>query len=145
MTRAILKDKFLGVTLITIFFGFVYFRKTSDLIFLIIILSVIFSFLALASFFRSDLYIQNFSIENESLSIMYQKKFSKNKWDTFFITQESVESIDFNSKSFLESFHKISIKYKDSKGLYDTKVFKTSSDYIFIRILHHINKENKHL
>ena len=44
------------------------------------------------------------------------------------------------SKSFLETFHKISIKYIDEEGFYDTKTLKTNNDDAFINLIYELKK-----
>ncbi len=94
--------------------------------------------MCLVFYFRNDYYIKNYSIENDSLEIQYQKNFSKKKVNTFLADAKSVESIKFNSKSFLDTFHVISLKYVDKNGLYGKKTFKTNNDNVFIDIIQHL-------
>ncbi len=140
MTIDIIRDKFLAPILITLFFGLFYFRKTSDWIFLVSLLIIILTIMCLLFYFKNDYYIQNYSIENGSLKIQYQKNFSEKHSSIFITDSKSIESVKFNSKLFLDTFHVISFKYIDNDGLYGKKVFKTNSDKIFIEIIHYLKQ-----
>lgn len=139
MKRDILKDKFIAPILITIFFNLFNIKETNDWVFFLILLLALLTILGIVYFFKKDLYIQDFTIENDSLNIQYQKNFSKHKARTFFIDSKSIDSITFSSKSFLDTFHVISIKHINEDGLYNIKTFKTKNDDTFIKIIHHLN------
>lgn len=49
--------------------------------------------------------------------------------------------MDFNSKSFLEPFHKIFIRFVDENGLYDKKIFKTNNDRTFIELIYELKNK----
>ncbi|WP_211272621.1 hypothetical protein, partial [Gelidibacter algens] len=132
----IIKDKFLGPILLTLFFMLFSIKKTNDLLFLLIFLLIILAVLCLAFYLRKDFYIIKFSADSESTNIEYQRNFSEQVSDKFSIHSKSIKTLDFSSKSFLEPFHKISIRYVDESGLYDKKTFKTNDDKTFIELIY---------
>ena len=143
MILNIFKDKFLGPILIIFCVSFLYKGKMNDWFFLLTLMSVLLTILCLIFYFKEDNYIINFSIESEMLKIEYQKNFSKNKVKIFSDEAKSIESIKFNSKSFLDTFHVISIKYKDNEGLYNVKTFKMCKDKDFTDILHYLQHKTQ--
>ncbi len=138
MTLNIFKDKFLGPILIIFFVFLFYLRQMNDWVFLLSFMSVLLTILCLIFYLKEDNYILNYSIEGEMLKIEYQKNFSKHKVKIFSDNTKSIESIKFNSKSFLDTFHVISIKYKDKEGLYNVKTFKMKNNKDFTDILHYL-------
>ncbi|TDY61127.1 hypothetical protein DFQ06_3144 [Algibacter lectus] len=94
-------------------------------------------------YFKADLYIQNFSIVNNALEIRYQRNLSKNDVKSFLTHSKTIKSFSFNSKSFLDTSHNISIKYIDEDGLHLKKIFKTNNDDTFTSIIHHLKNEKK--
>lgn len=140
MTKDIIKDKFLLPILLTLFWGLVYFKKTNDWVFLLSFLIIMLLLLCIVFYLKNDYYIVNYSIENNLLKIQYHKNFSKKQLNTFFADCKSMESVKFNSKSFLDTFHVISFKYVDKDGLYNKKTLKTNNDKVFIDLLHYLKK-----
>ena len=136
MTKDILKDKFLVPFLLILFFGFVSFKKINDWVFLLTFLLILLTILCLVYYFRNDCYIHNYSIENNSLRIQYQKNFFKNQVITFSTDLKSIESLKFHSRSFLDTFHVISFKYIDKEGLYEKKTFKINNDKTFVELIY---------
>jgi len=141
MTKDIIKDKFLGPILIILLFALFNIKKTNDWLFLLIILLIGFTILSIVGYLRNDLYIKHFSLENEILLISFQKNFSKNKEDKFSHNSKSLELVKFRSKSFLDPFHIITVRFQDENGFYDTKSFKTNKDKTFIELIYKLNKE----
>lgn len=141
MTKDILKDKFSIAIVLPLFFTLINIKKTDDWLFLLIIFLIMVVILSIIFYLRNDFYIQSFSTNSELIKIEYQKNFSKNKIEKITITPKLIKSIKFNSKSFLEPFHIITIKFKDENGLYDKKSFKTNNDEIFIKLLFKLNVE----
>ena len=141
MTKDIIKDKFLGTILLTLFFGVYSIKKTNDSIFILIFLLIILAILCLVLYLRKDLYILSFSGDSESINIEYQKNFLEKQTEKFSINLQSIKSVDFGSKSFLEPFHKISIRYTDENGLFDKTTFKTNDDNTFIELIYKLKKE----
>ena len=141
MTKDIIKDKFLAPILLTLFFGVYSIKKTNDSIFILIFLLIILVILCLVLYLRKDLYILSFSGDSESINIEYQKNFLEKQTEKFSINLQSIKSVDFSSKSFLEPFHKISIRYTDENGLFDKTTFKTNDDNTFIELIYKLKKE----
>lgn len=136
MTKDILKDKFLAPILLTLFFGLFSIKKTSDWFFLLIFLLILIVVLCLVFYMRKDLYIQKFSSDSEFINIEYQTNFSEKQKNKFSISTKLLKSVDFSSKTFLEPFHKISIRYTDEDGLFDKTTFKTNDDRTFIELIY---------
>jgi uncharacterized protein with PQ loop repeat len=141
MTKDIIKDKFLGPISIVLLFALFNIKRTNDLFFLLIILLIGFTILSIAGYLRNDLYIKHFSLENGILLISFQKNFSKNIEDKIFHNSKSLDLVKFRSKSFLDSFHIITVRFQDENGFYDTKSFKTNDDKTFIELIYKLNKE----
>ena len=102
---------------------------------------IILVILCLVLYLRKDLYILSFSGDSESINIEYQKNFLEKQTEKFSINLQSIKSVDFSSKSFLEPFHKISIRYTDENGLFDKTTFKTNDDNTFIELIYKLKKE----
>ncbi len=143
MNTYILKDKFLSPLLITLFYTFFYIGKSKDLVFFSIFFLIILTVVFIVHYFKTDLYIQNFSIINNTVEIKYQRNFSNNNIKSFLSNSKIIKSISFNSKSFLDVSHTISIKYIDKNGLHLKKVFKTNNDNTFTRIISNLQNEIK--
>ncbi len=141
MTKDILKDKFYIAILLPLIFTLISIKKTDDWLVLLILFLIMMVILSIIFYLRNDLYIQSFSANSELIIIEFQKNFSKNKIKKITIPPKLIKSIDFNSKSFLEPFHIITIKFKDENGLYDKKSFKTNNDEIFIKLLFKLKVE----
>lgn len=139
MRKDILKDKFIGPLLFSLFVALMTIRS-GDWLFSILFFLGTFLVSSFALNLEIFLYIQDYSINNESVSFQFQKSFLKNKTETISILLESVESVDFRSKSFLEQFHMISIKYVDPNGLFAKHTFKTKNDEAFIKLLYRLKK-----
>jgi len=143
MKTYILKDKFLQPLLITLCYSFFYIGKSNDMVFFGILFLIMLTVFFIVHYFKTDLYIQNFSITNNALEIQYQRNLSKNDVKTFLAHYKTIKSFSFNSKSFLDTSHTISIKYIDEDGLHLKKIFKTNNDDTFTSIIHHLKNEKK--
>ena len=143
MKTYILKDKFLQPLLITLCYSFFYIGKSNDLVFFAILVLIVLTVFFIAHYFKTDLYIQNFSIVNNTLEIQYQRNLSKNDLKSFLTDSKTIKSVSFNSKSFLDISHIIAIKYIDEEGLHLKKIFKTNNDGTFTSIIHHLKNEKK--
>lgn len=136
MIKDIFKDKFLGPILLVLFLSIYSLKKTNDYFFLFILLLVSLAILCLVFYFRNDLYIQNLYFDSELIEVECQKGFSKSKTIKFSLISKSIESVDFCSKSFLDSFHSISIRYLNEEGLYEKQTFKSNDDKEFIELIY---------
>ncbi|WP_152596370.1 hypothetical protein [Algibacter lectus] len=143
MKTDILKDKFLQPLLITLCYSFFYIGKSNDMVFFGILFLIMLTVFFIVHYFKADLYIQNFSIVNNALEIRYQRNLSKNDVKSFLTHSKTIKSFSFNSKSFLDTSHNISIKYIDEDGLHLKKIFKTNNDDTFTSIIHHLKNEKK--
>jgi hypothetical protein len=141
MTKDIIKDKFLGPILIILLLALFNIQRTNDWLFLLIILLIGFTILSIVGYLRNDSYIKQISLENEILLIYFQKNFSKNREDKFSTNYKSLELVKFRSKSFLDPFHIITVRFQDDNGFFDTKSFKTNNDKTFIKLIYELKKE----
>lgn len=137
MTKYILKDKFSYPITFTLVWGILEFIfHKNDWIFLTISLLIMFLILSLVSYYKTDNYIQNILIENESINIQYQKNFFEDKPNIFSNKTNSVKSYKFSSKSILDSSHSISIKFIDENNLHNKITFRTNNDDYFIDLIY---------
>lgn len=142
MTTDIIKDKFLVPVLVTLFLG-IYGLINTDYSFLImVIILIILTILCLAMYLRRDLYIHSISGDSKSINIEYQKNFSEKQIENTSFNLNTIKSVDFRSKSFLDPFYKISIQYSDENGIFDKTTFKTNDNKTYMELINKLNNEN---
>lgn len=140
MTKTILKDKFSGPVLLTMFIGLINWKNTNDWVFYFCLLIAALSVLLIVNYIRKDLYIKSFSAGSECIKIQYKKNFNKTPIN-FALPNNFILSFNFSSKSWLEPFHRISIKYLDENGFIYKKTFKISVDKSFVELIYFLEKE----
>lgn len=137
MTKYIIKNKLSYPILFTFIFGIFQIAKDrNDWTFLILFSVIILLILSFLFFAKTDNYIQNLLIENESIDIQYQKNLLKNNSHIFTTKSKLVKSYKFTSTSFLGSSHSISIRFIDEDNLHDEITFKTNNDEYFINLIY---------
>jgi hypothetical protein len=139
MRKQIIKDKFLTPIILSLLGCSGFISINNNWLWYFVAVFSFFILLSLFEYFKKEYYVKDYSIDKEDITFKYQINFSEQKVDELKIQNSSIKSLKFRSKSFLDPFYYLTVKYIDNENLYDKRSFKVLDKNQFTKIISHIS------